>query len=167
MRILGIDPGTIRMGFGVLEEREEVAALCQGVIAPDKATPLEERLHRFYTALVGLIEEWCPDEVAVEEPFVGRNVRSAFAIGQAEAVALIAAATHSLPVFRYSPAQVKQAVADYGGASKERVQELLRLILRLPEPPPSDAANALAVALCRLRQRQLEAVLGREIRPGG
>jgi crossover junction endodeoxyribonuclease RuvC len=117
-----------------------------------------------------MISIWQPDAVAVEEPFVGRGenqyVSSAMAVGQAQALVLIAAAGQAVPVSRYSPAQVKRSVANYGAATKEQVQKMVRTMLDLEEvPEPSDAADALAIALCHLHQRQTEDVLNRRVEP--
>ena len=171
MRVLGIDAGTVRMGYGLVEEQEQPRGVDWGVIALRPSLPLEERLFQLHSHLVNMISTWQPDAIGVEEPFMGRGenqyVASAFAIGQAQALVLIAAVGQAIPVHRYSPAQVKRAIADYGAATKEQVQEMVRVILDLDSvPAPSDAADALAIALCHLQQRQLQEVLGRETLPG-
>ena len=169
MRVLGIDPGTIRMGYGLVEDREQVVAVDWGVIALPRSRPLEERLYQLYTHVLNMISIWQPEAVAVEEPFIGKGenqyVAPAFAIGQAQAVVLIAAAGQAIPVSRYSPAQVKSSITDYGAASKAQVQEMVKVLLGLDDlPSPSDASDALAIALCHLRQRQVEDLLRREIK---
>ena len=166
MRILGIDPGTVRMGYGVVEAGRELRALRWGVITSKASLPLHQRLHDLYVGLQEILRCWTPTEVAVEEPFVGsaerRYVQAALAIGQAQAVAFIAAAGLKIPVFRYSPALIKQSVADYGAASKEQVQEMVRALLELKQiPTPSDAADALGVALCHWRQREAQELLAK------
>ena len=168
MQVLGIDPGTIHMGYGVVENKDQVVAVDWGVISLPSSMPLEERLYQLYSHVLNMIGIFKPDAVAVEAPFMGKGanrfVGPAFAVGQAQAVVLIAAAGQAIPVSRYSPAQVKTAIADYGAATKEQVQEMVKMVLRLDSiPSPSDAADALAIALCHLRQRQLQDVLGREI----
>lgn len=170
LRILGIDPGTVRMGYGLVEQGDQAEAVDWGVIALSASLPIEERLYQLYTHVMNMISIWHPDVVAVEEPFVGKGeaqfVGPALAVGQAQAVVLIAAAGQAVPVSRYSPAQVKRSVADYGAASKEQVQEMVKMQLGLETvPSPSDAADALAIALCHIRQRELEDLLRREIRP--
>ena len=170
MRVLGIDPGTIRMGYGLVEEQGQAVAEDWGVVALPSSIPLEVRLFQLYTHVLNMISIWQPDAVAVEEPFMGKGeaqyVGPAFAVGQAQALVLIAAAGQAIPISRYSPAQVKRAVTDYGAATKEQVQEMVRAVLGLDSvPSSSDAADALAIALCHLRQRQLEDVLRREINP--
>ena len=152
MRVLGIDPGTFKMGVGVVDP--EGGRLClaySGVLSPPRADPLPQRLRYLYDQLVQLMQAWKPSAVAVEEPFVARNVRAAMAVGQAQAVAMVAAAHHALPVACYSPREVKRAVTDYGASSKEQVQEMVRVLLDLEAPPEStDAADALAIAICHI-----------------
>ncbi len=127
--------------------------VCCGVLKFPPKIPIEERLCSLYTRLSEIIAEHHPDEVAIEEPFVGHNIRSALAIGRAQAVAILAAAKQGLSVYRYSPAEIKQQVSNYGGSSKEQMQEMVRIQLGLLQPPqPKDAADALAVAICHLQQ---------------
>jgi crossover junction endodeoxyribonuclease RuvC len=163
MRVLGIDPGTLNVGYGVVDEDAgEMAMVDCGVVSLSSKVPVEQRLSSLYKKLVEIVARHQPDEVAIEEPFVAGNVRSALAIGRAQAIAMLAAANKNLPVFRYLPTQVKQQVTDYGGSSKEQVQEMVRLQLGLAEPPQSsDAADALAVAICHLHQKHIEILLAR------
>jgi crossover junction endodeoxyribonuclease RuvC len=163
MRVLGIDPGTLNLGYGVVDEDAgEMAMVDCGVVRLSSKVPVEQRLSSLYKKLVEIVARHQPDEVAIEEPFVAGNVRSALAIGRAQAIAMLAAANKNLPVFRYLPTQVKQQVTDYGGSSKEQVQEMVRLQLGLAEPPQSsDAADALAVAICHLHQKHIEILLAR------
>ena len=150
MRILGVDPGTITMGYGVVEsQNDEIALIDYGALASPERSPIGERLSYLYQALLKIIERQQPDAVAVEQPFVAKNVRSALAIGKAQAVAILAAANSGITSYEYTPAQVKQRVSNYGASSKEQIQEMVRLQLGLAEVPrPSDAADALAVAIC-------------------
>ncbi len=170
MRILAIDPGTQRMGYAVLESEPRPLAHDYGVVALPRTMPLERRLYQLYTHVLNMIAIFGPEALAVEEPFLGKGERQfvgpAIAVGQAQAVALIAAASQGIPVFKYPPAQIKRVVADYGAASKEQMQEAVAMTLGLPEIPESDAADALAVGLCHLAQMQASAALGREIAPG-
>ena len=157
MRVLGIDPGTFKMGAGVVESHGgELRLRYVGVLSPDRTKPLSERLHYLHDQLIHLIREWKPSVVAIEEPFVARNVRAAMAVGQAQAVAMMAAAHHGLPVSGYAPRVVKRAVTDYGGSSKSQVQEMVAVLLGLQAPPtPTDAADALAVAICHINASQV------------
>ena len=163
MRILGIDPGTLAMGYGVLEEIGDQPRMVQcGVLTAVGSTPLAQRLHELYLGLVDVLVRFRPDEMAIEEPFVARNVRSAMAIGRAQAIAMLCAASHGIPVATYPPARVKHGVANYGRGDKEQVQRMVCLQLGLAASPgPSDATDALAVALCHLRERQLAGLLAR------
>lgn len=161
MRILGIDPGTVSLGYGAIDEAGGTTRLVEyGALKSRASSPLEERLAHLYRELMQVISRCHPDELAVEEPFVSDNVRAALSIGRAQALAMLAAAQNNVPVFRYTPAQVKQRVAAYGGSGKGQIQEMVRLQLGLDEiPEPNDAADALAVALCHLQQTQLSRLI--------
>ena len=164
MRILGIDPGTVTMGYGVIEDRDDEIALVDcGALNSPARSPIGERLSYLYNGLVEIISRCQPDAVAVEQPFMAKNVRSALAVGKAQAVAILAAANRQIPTYEYTPTQVKQRVADYGASPKEQIQEMVRLQLGLTEvPQPSDAADALAVAICHLRETYLERLLAKQ-----
>lgn len=170
MRLLAIDPGTVRMGYGVLDAGPPPTAEDYGVIALPAAMLLEKRLHQLFTHMLNLISIFQPQAIAVEEPFVGQGQRRfvgpAIAVGQAQAVVLIAAASQGVPLFRYTPAQVKRSVADYGAASKAQMQQIVAATLGLAELPEADAADALSVGLCHLYQTQVAGALAREIPPG-
>ncbi len=156
MRIMGIDPGTINLGYSVVDAEEEIQMVDCGVLNFPSRIPKEERLHSLYVELNKIIVQHRPDEVAIEDPFIGLNVHSAFAIGRAQAIAILAAANQELPVYYYSPAQVKQQVTGYGRSDKQQVQEMVKIQLGLSQPPqPSDAADALAVAICHIQQSRL------------
>jgi crossover junction endodeoxyribonuclease RuvC len=164
MKIFGIDPGTVVMGYGVvLYVDEDVSPVDFGAIIAPQALPIGERLRRIYNELTEILRKHRPDAVAVEQPFVAKNVKTALAIGRAQAIALLAAANLSIPVFEYSPTQIKQRVANYGASSKEQIQEMVRLQLGLAEvPQPNDAADALAVALCHIQELHITALLARQ-----
>ncbi len=170
MRVLGIDPGTVKMGYGVLDADPQPTADDYGVVALSRTMPLEQRLYQLHTHILNMIHIFHPDVIAVEEPFVGKGDRQfigpAIAVGQAQAVVLIGAASQSVPVFRYTPAQIKSSVADYGAATKAQMQRTVAATLGLEEIPESDAADALSIALCHLIQNQADVALGREIPPG-
>ena len=171
MRVLGIDPGTISMGYGLVSWDDGTVAEDWGAVSLKSSMPIERRLYQFYTHVINMVNLWQPDAIAVEEPFMGKGenqfVASALAIGQAQALVLIAGGGLDIPIKRYSPAQVKLAVADHGGATKDQVQQMVKIILDLEEvPSPSDAADALAIALCHIREVQFDEVLDRQISPG-
>ncbi|MFN2225683.1 MAG: crossover junction endodeoxyribonuclease RuvC [Anaerolineae bacterium] len=157
MRILGIDPGTAITGYGVVDENEQGLALVDcGVVTTPSDEPLPERLQRIYRGLAGVVDEYRPDVAAVEELFFSRNARTALSVGHARGVALLAMADAGLPIFEYKPLEVKQAVAGYGGADKQQVQEMVRMLLSLDQVPrPDDAADAVAVAICHLHSRRM------------
>jgi crossover junction endodeoxyribonuclease RuvC len=157
-RILGLDPGTHVMGYGLIEGDPPRALTWGTFVAPRKS--LGQRLFFLYTKLEKLLREYSPGEAAVEEPFVARNPRSAIAVGQAQALAFLACAGRGIPIRSYLPTRVKDAVAGYGRGEKEQVQEVVRLQLGLEETPASDAADALAVALCHLYHSRRQEVLG-------
>jgi crossover junction endodeoxyribonuclease RuvC len=150
MTVLGVDPGTASTGFGVIEAGgRRLAAVCGGVIATSAGEPLERRLAKIFAELGDLLLEHRPDAVAVEEIFFGRNVRTAFAVGQARGVVLGAAGMQGVPCFAYTPQAIKLSVCGAGQARKEQVQRMVGALLGLERPPQSDhAADALAVAIC-------------------
>ncbi|GAG97469.1 unnamed protein product, partial [marine sediment metagenome] len=146
----------INLGYGVVDGEEEMHMVDCGVIKLPSRLPMEERLRSIYSELSKIITKHKPSEVAIEEPFIGHNVRSAFAIGRAQAIAILAAVNQGLPVYYYSPARVKQQITSYGQSDKQQVQEMVRVQLGLSElPQPSDAADALAVAICHIQQSRL------------
>ena len=164
MIILGIDPGTITMGYGVIEAGEDEITLvdCSALSSPARS-PIGERLSYLYHSLLEIISRYQPDAVAIEQPFMAKNVKAALAIGRAQAIAILAAADRGIPTYEYTPAQVKQRVTNYGASSKEQIQEMVRLQLGLPQvPEPSDAADALAVAICHLRETHLDSLLAKQ-----
>jgi crossover junction endodeoxyribonuclease RuvC len=161
MRILGIDPGTIVLGYGLIESRRDEMSLVHFDTIKCKArSDMSERLLFLYDELTAVVLKYKPDVLAVETPFVGENVKSALAIGKAQAVVLLIAAQNKKPIYEYSPAQVKHHVADYGASSKEQMQEMVKILLDLDEvPQPNDAADALAVAICHLRESRLRDII--------
>ncbi len=161
MRVLGIDPGTSATGYGVVEERDGgLHAVRFGVITPPANLPFAQRLLRIYRELRILVTDARPDCAAVEAVFFARNVQSALRLGQARGVALLALAEARIGIHEYSALEVKQAVTSYGQAQKAQVQEMVRMLLRLPDTPrPADAADALAVAICHQHAARLHARL--------
>ncbi len=164
MIVLGIDPGLTRCGYAVLraETRSAVAAVALGVIRTPPSAPLPQRLAELKGELAALIAEFRPDAVAVEQVFFQVNVRTAMSVGQASGLALAEAAAAGCDVVQYTPNQVKDAVAGWGGASKAQVQKMVQSRLGLatvPEPP--DAADAAALALCHLAMAPLRAQVAR------
>ncbi|MFD0588275.1 crossover junction endodeoxyribonuclease RuvC [Paenibacillus sp. GCM10027627] len=150
MRVLGIDPGIAIAGFGFIDKvGHKLTAVQYGAIQTEAHTPAEKRLVQIYESAGALMDRYKPDSVAVEKLFFNRNVTTAFAVGQARGVIILAAAQRGLPVAEYTPLQVKQAVVGYGKAEKRQVQEMVKMFLKLSAiPKPDDVADALAVAIC-------------------
>lgn len=161
MIILGVDPGTVTMGYGLIKSGNNEATIVDyGALTCRPRSPIGERLNFLYKKLSEIITQYQPDAVAVEQPFVARNVKSALAIGKAQAIAILAAASAGIPTYEYTPTQIKQRVTNYGASSKEQIQEMVRIQLGLPQvPQPDDAADGLATALCHMREIQLSNLL--------
>ena len=152
MRVIGIDPGTYKMGVGVVYSNNGELTLAHSeVITPKRRAPIHQRLQFLFKELMRIIGELAPTELAIEEVFAGENKRTAMAIGHAQAAAMIAAASHGLDVCGYAPTQIKQSVTDYGGSSKEQVQQMVQVLLDLSHAPESlDVSDAIAVAICHI-----------------
>ncbi len=150
LRILGIDPGFGKIGYGVIDVNGTKAkSVCFGVIETDVEHEIPERLNKIFEDISKLIEDFRPDETAVEQLFFFRNVTTAIQVGEARGVILLALQRNGLPIFEYTPKQVKQAVTGYGKAEKGQIQKTMKLFLSLDSAPkPDDAADALAVAWC-------------------
>ena len=161
MRILGIDPGTVTMGYGVIEAKDdEITLVDSDALYTKERSPIGERLSFLYQRLLEIISRFQPDAVAIEQPFMAKNVKAALAVGRAQAIAILAAAEGKIPTHEYSPAEVKKRVTDYGVSTKEQVQEMVKLQLNLAEAPHHiDSADALAVALCHLRRMHMESLV--------
>ena len=154
MRILGIDPGSVRTGFGVITLREgRLSYLASGCIRVTGAS-LAEKLRVIFDGVNTLLDQYQADEVAVEQVFMARNPDSALKLGQARGAAVVSAAARGLPVFEYSALQIKQATVGKGHAQKQQVQHMVRVLLNLPASPQADAADALACAICHANTRE-------------
>jgi crossover junction endodeoxyribonuclease RuvC len=153
MRVLGIDCGTECTGYGLVEldRCEELKCVEFGAIRLSRQSPLPERLAKIFEKLCGLVEEYQPDRVAIEDVFYAVNVRSALKLGHVRGVAMLAASSHKIFVSEYAPLTIKSAVVGYGKAEKAQVQLMVARLLGLEEiPEPADAADALAIAICDL-----------------
>lgn len=150
--IIGIDPGTNIMGYGILGVfGRRPVMIAMGVIELKKLEDHYMRLHRIYERVIMLVEQYLPDEMAIEAPFFGKNVQSMLKLGRAQGVAIAAAIARQVPITEYEPRKIKMAITGNGGASKEQVREMLRRILSIPEEsmmPYLDATDALGAALC-------------------
>ena len=157
MIVLGIDPGTAATGYGVVQSSgSQLVALDHGVIATPSGTPLELRLAEIHHRVGDLLDRHRAEAIAIEELYFGANARTAFAVGQARGVVLLAAGQREICSRSYTPQQVKGAVCGRGSAGKEQVARMVERLLALAEPPGSDhAADALAVAICDLNRAPL------------
>ena len=154
--ILGIDPGTIIMGYGLIKvDGNTISLLDMGVLQPGKIKDTYKKLQLIFNTVSGLITKYQPDTFAIEAPFFGKNVQSMLKLGRAQGVAIAAAMRHGIEVTEYSPKKVKQSVTGNGNAGKEQVMKMLQQILHFKEDPKHfDATDALAVALCHHFQQR-------------
>jgi len=150
--IIGIDPGTNVMGYGILGiSKNKPSLIALGVVKLSKFDSHYLRLLRIYERVLGLVEQYLPDEMAIEAPFFGKNVQSMLKLGRAQGVAMAAALSRDIPITEYEPRKIKMAITGTGAASKEQVREMLKRILSIPEKELDielDATDALAAALC-------------------
>lgn len=163
MRIIGIDPGTLNMGYGIINfDDDKIELVTHGVFKLSSKDSIEDRLGKLFDLLLSIIDIYKPEEAAIEEPFVAGNVKSALSIGRAQTVAIIASVIKKLPINRYSPLQVKLQVTNYGASSKRQVSEMVRIHLGLEKCiAEEDASDALAVAICHLNLRHVSNLVAR------
>jgi crossover junction endodeoxyribonuclease RuvC len=153
MKVLGIDPGTGILGFGVVEVdgKNKMQMSTAGVISTPAHTPLETRLEDIFDGLNEIIDEAKPDQVSIEKLFFSQNITTAISVSHARGVVMLAAKKHNLPIFEYTPLQIKQSLAGYGRAEKKQIQEMVKIQLNLSSlPKPDDAADALAAAITHI-----------------
>ena len=169
MIIMGLDPGLAIVGYGVIEYRApRFRTLAYGAVTTPAHTPVPDRLELIFNDLSSLIDMYRPDDIAVEELFFNTNVTTGIGVAEARGVILLAAAQAGLPIYEYTPMQVKQAVTGYGKAVKKQVQEMTRILLHLPAiPKPDDTADALAMAItfCHTNGNQLNRFVRRVAGP--
>ncbi len=161
MLVLGIDPGTALCGYGLVrQEQDEMSLVAYGAVSTPANSPLPARLLQIYTELSGLIARYRPDAAAVEKLFFAKNSRTALAVGHARGVVLLVTAQAKLPVGEYTPNEVKQAIVGYGGADKNQMQQMVRMLLHLDfVPEPDDAADAVAIAICHIQSSHLQQMI--------
>jgi crossover junction endodeoxyribonuclease RuvC len=162
VRILGIDPGSIRTGFGLIEEHAgRIRLLDAGAIGIGSGAPLADRLKHIFAELEKIFERGQPHEVAIESLFHAKNARSALLLGHARGVAILAAARRDVAVFEYAPQEVKKALVGTGRAEKHQVSSMIQLLLSLEHPlKPFDASDGTAVAICHAHSRRLRQLVG-------
>lgn len=149
MRIIGIDPGIAIVGFGILDKTgNQLQPVQYGSIQTEAGLPVSLRLRQIFEATQSLLSTYQPEELAIEKLFFNKNVTTAFSVAQARGVLMLAAELAGIPVYEYTPLQVKQAVTGYGAAEKKQIQEMTRLLLKLKQvPKPDDVADALGIAI--------------------
>ncbi|MEI7988113.1 MAG: crossover junction endodeoxyribonuclease RuvC [Chloroflexota bacterium] len=159
MLVVGIDPGFATTGYGVVHENEvgDLSAVDYGVISTAPNIPTAERLLELHRRLLEVIKIHHPSSGAVEKLFFQRNVRTAMDVGQGRGIVLLSLAEEGIPIAEYTPMEVKQAVVGYGGADKNQVQQMVRVLLGLEDiPRPDDAADALAIAICHIHSSKYQ-----------
>jgi crossover junction endodeoxyribonuclease RuvC len=159
LRILGIDPGRRKTGYAVVEKRRNgYFYILYGEIGLDKGATMSGSLNTIYQRLLDVISETRPDCMAVEDVFYGKNVKSLIRQSHVRGVVILAGAHSGMPIFEYSPLEIKKAVVGYGRAEKSQIQMMVKAMLSLTEPPPPDAADAMAVAICHANFLKVESI---------
>lgn len=150
MVILGIDPGTATTGYGIIEKvKRNLKCISYGLIKTSASSPMPERLNKLYTELTKIIKKHQPDVLGVESLYFFKNLKTALPVSQAKGVILLAASRAKIPIYEFTPLQVKMMITGYGKAEKKQVQKMIARLLNLEEmPKPDDAADALGVAIC-------------------
>lgn len=159
---LGIDPGTARIGYGLVREYRDgsLQAIDYGVITTPAKTPMPQRLKMIYDQLTTLIETYEPDRAGVEELFFAKNTTTAITVAQGRGVILLSLQAMGIPIAEYKPNFIKQSITGYGGAKKPQMQEMVRMLLGLPEiPKPDDAADGLAIAITDIHSSRHQSLL--------
>ena len=160
---MGIDPGSRITGYGMVETAGRDLRMIEGGYLSLGSQPLPDRLGKIFTEITALIREFDPDVMCIEQVFMSKNAKSALTLGQARGAAICAGVNSHMPIFEYSAKQIKLAVVGKGGAKKEQVQYMVRLMLKLSENPQTDMADALACAICHLHTRQVTSRLDRQV----
>lgn len=160
MRVLGIDPGTLNCGYGIVEEEDSrLFYVTSGGIKSSSKISLPKRLKRIYEGIEEVIEKHKPDGMAIENLFFAKNVRAALKLGEAKGVAILAAVKRGIPVFEYSPLEIKKSVVGHGSAEKRQVQNMVKVLLGLKSiPHPPDLADALALAICHIHAHRMKEI---------
>jgi crossover junction endodeoxyribonuclease RuvC len=166
MRVIGVDPGSIKSGYGIIDQREtDLIVLEYGVIRTRSDMPLAQRLLQISERLRELITQFRPQVLALEDLFFAKNVKSALKLGHARGVILLTAAQAGVEIVEYTPLEVKQSVVGYGRADKAQVQQMVKVLLHLKEiPTPDDAADALAIAICHHHSAKMREQIEKQLR---
>ena len=151
MIVLGVDPGSIVTGYGLIEKKQnQMSCIHAGDIRSSNKIPFFQRIHKIYQSMVDIMDRYHPQEMAIEDVFFAKNVKSALKIGHARGAVLIAAVQCGVKIFEYTPLEIKQSVVGYGRATKEQVRSMVQVILKLEIQPNYDTSDALATAICHM-----------------
>ncbi len=157
MLVLGVDPGSIATGYGLVEKNNnQMSCIHSGAISSSGKIPFFQRIHKIYQSMVEIMGRYHPEEMAIEDVFFAKNVKSALKIGHARGAVLIAAVQCGVKIFEYTPLEIKKAVVGYGRASKEQVRSMVQIMLKLKTQPNLDTSDALATAICHLNWTRFE-----------
>jgi crossover junction endodeoxyribonuclease RuvC len=161
MIVLGVDPGSKVTGYGLVEKKSsEMTCIHSGYIAPSGRIPFYNRIHFIFQSTVEILERYRPREMAIEDLFYAKNVKSSLKLGHARGAVLIAAVHCDVKIFEYSPLEIKKSVVGYGRATKEQVRSMVQIILKLKDTPNLDTSDALAAAICHLNWARFEGMTG-------
>jgi len=155
MLVLGVDPGSLVTGYGLIEkDLNQMTCIQVGVINPPSKAPFCERIHHIFQSMLDIMSDYQPQELAIEDIFFAKNVKSSLKLGHARGAVLVAAVESGLKIFEYSPLEIKKSTVGYGRASKEQVRSMVKTILNLKSEPLLDASDALATAICHLNWKR-------------
>jgi crossover junction endodeoxyribonuclease RuvC len=161
MIVLGVDPGSKVTGYGLVEKKNsEMTCIHSGHIAPSGRIPFYDRIHFIFQSTLEILERYRPEEMAIEDLFYAKNVKSSLKLGHARGAVLIAAVHCEVKIFEYSPLEIKKSVVGYGRATKEQVRSMVKVILKLKDVPNLDTSDALAAAICHLNWARFEGIAG-------
>jgi crossover junction endodeoxyribonuclease RuvC len=159
--VLGVDPGSKVTGYGLVEKKNsEMTCIHSGHIAPSGRIPFYDRIHFIFQSTLEILERYRPEEMAIEDLFYAKNVKSSLKLGHARGAVLIAAVHCEVKIFEYSPLEIKKSVVGYGRATKEQVRSMVKVILKLKDVPNLDTSDALAAAICHLNWARFEGIAG-------
>jgi crossover junction endodeoxyribonuclease RuvC len=155
MLVLGVDPGSHVTGYGLIEkDHDRMTCIQVGVVNPPSKAPFSERIHHIFQSMLDIMSDYQPQELAIEDIFFAKNVKSSLKLGHARGAVLVAAVESGLKIFEYSPLEIKKSTVGYGRASKEQVRSMVKAILNLKTDPLLDASDALATAICHLNWKR-------------
>ena len=155
MLVLGVDPGSRVTGYGLIEkDHDRMTCIQVGVVNPPSKAPFSERIHHIFQSMLDIMSDYQPQELAIEDIFFAKNVKSSLKLGHARGAVLVAAVESGLKIFEYSPLEIKKSTVGYGRASKEQVRSMVKAILNLKTDPLLDASDALATAICHLNWKR-------------